>query len=79
VESAALEVLEALTEAAYTKDRAAPLRRAALALQRLRLLLRLAKDVKALDFKRYGHAAVTVDEIGRMIGGWSRHDKGRTV
>ncbi|HEY4493273.1 MAG TPA: four helix bundle protein [Candidatus Paceibacterota bacterium] len=36
----------------------------------LRIFLRLSKDVKALDQKKYLILEGLVDEIGRMLGGW---------
>jgi 23S rRNA-intervening sequence protein len=70
IETLALDVLEALIEATYTRDRAQHLRRANLGIEKLRFLLRLAADLKLLDRRRYEHAARTLDETGRLIGGW---------
>jgi hypothetical protein len=36
----------------------------------LRSLVRVAKDLGYLDFKKYEHWARLNDEIGRMLGGW---------
>ena len=36
----------------------------------LRIIIRLAKDVKALDFKKYLSLQEKINEIGRMLGGW---------
>ncbi|MBI3450061.1 MAG: diversity-generating retroelement protein Avd [Acidobacteria bacterium] len=76
LESSALELLESLTEAAYRKDKLDALARASRSLQRLRLLVRLSKDLEALDLRRYAHASERIDEVGRMIGGWSKSRKG---
>ena len=69
IESLALDVLEALIEATYTRDRTQHLRRANLGIEKLRVLLRLAADLRLLDRRRYEHAARTLDETGRLIGG----------
>jgi hypothetical protein len=75
VETIALDVLEALIEATYTRERAQHLRRANLGIEKLRFLLRLAADLTMLDRRRYEHAARTLDETGRLIGGWMKvHD-----
>ena len=37
-----------------------------------RLLFRLSRDLKFLDMRRYEHAARSLDEIGRLIGGWRK-------
>ena len=67
--------LVTLIEAAYTSDRAALLRRANLGLEKLRFWVRLAKDLKLLDFKRYEHAARLIDDVGRQVGGWLRAER----
>jgi 23S rRNA-intervening sequence protein len=72
IEAVALDVLEALIEATYTRERAQHLRRANLGIEKLRFLLRLAADLKLLDQRRYEHAARTLDETGRLIGGWMK-------
>jgi hypothetical protein len=49
IEIAALDVLEMLIEAAYTKDRLQQLQQANPGIEKLRFLLRLAADLKLLD------------------------------
>ncbi|MBA2628131.1 MAG: diversity-generating retroelement protein Avd [Gemmatimonadales bacterium] len=72
VQTIALDVLEALIEATYSKERWQHLRRANLGIEKLRFLLRLAADLTMLDRRRYEHAARTLDETGRLIGGWMK-------
>lgn len=43
----------------------------------LRVFVRLAKDVKAIDGKKYVRLEAVIDEIGRMIGGWIKATKER--
>jgi four helix bundle protein len=40
------------------------------ALEELRLLVRLAKDLGYISHKRYGLFCERVDEIGKILGGW---------
>jgi len=68
----ALDVLEALIAATYSKERAQHLRQANLGIEKLRFLLRLAADLRVLDRRRYEHAARALDETGRLIGGWMK-------
>ena len=71
----ALDVLEALIEATYTRERTQRtqhLRRANLGIEKLRFLLRLAADLKLLDRRRYEHAVRTLDDTGRLVGGWMK-------
>ena len=41
-----------------------------LEIEKLRIFLRLAKDLSFLSFKRYELLSARLDEIGRMLGGW---------
>ena len=68
----ALDILEALIEATYTRQRGPHLSRANLGIEKLRFLLRLAHDLRYLDLRRYEHAARCLDETGRKIGAWSK-------
>jgi hypothetical protein len=70
IQTTALDVLECLIEATYTRDRKGQLARANLGIEKLRFFFRLAVELHYLDRRRYQHAARTLDEIGRLIGGW---------
>ena len=72
MQATALDVLEQLIEATYTRDRVPALRRANLGLEKLRFFLRIAFGQHYLDVRRYEHAARLVDEVGRLIGGWAK-------
>jgi len=70
LEDGILDVLEMLVEASYAAEKRATLHRANLRLQRLRYLVRLAKDLRQLSLKQYEFAARAVDGIGIEVGGW---------
>ena len=72
IQTTSLDVLECLIEATYTRDRKGQLARANLGIEKLRFFFRLAVELHYLDRKRYAHAARTLDEIGRLIGGWAK-------
>ncbi len=74
IQVAALEVLERLIEATYTRRRTAHLAGANLGLEKLRFLLRLAYDLRAIDRRRYEHPARSLDETGRRVGAWRKMD-----
>ena len=65
-------LLETLIRAKYTKNRQRLLEEANLTLEILRFQMRLAKDLQCLKVNSYGFAARSIDEIGRLIGGWLR-------
>lgn len=70
IHTTALDVLEALIEATYSRDRRGLLNRANLGIEKLRFFFRLAVELKVLDERRYEHAARALDETGRLVGGW---------
>jgi hypothetical protein len=72
IQTAALDALEGLVEATYTRSRRAILERVNLRLEKLRFLFRLAMDLRLLDLRRYEHAARALDEVGRLVGGWMK-------
>ena len=41
-------------------------------LQKIRLYVRLSMDMKCINIGQYEHAALRIDEIGRLIGGWKK-------
>ena len=65
-------LLETLIRSKYTKQRQRLLEEANLSLDVLRCQMRLAKDLKCLKVESYGFAARSIDEIGRLVGGWLR-------
>jgi len=77
IQTTALDVLERLIEATYTKARAKSLNAANLGIEKLRILFRLAADLRVLDLRRYEHAARSLDEVGRLVGGWIRMTRSR--
>ena len=66
----ALDILELLIEATYTRDRLPLLRRTNIQLEKLRYLIRLSHDFKLLSTKQYRHISGEINEVGKRIGGW---------
>lgn len=80
IQSAAVDVLESLIEATWTKRRTASLVRANLGLEKLRFFIRIAYDLRFLDGRRYRHAAQALDDTGRRIGAWRKtHERHETI
>ena len=76
VENKTLEILEGVTTAAYTRNRAPVLARVNDGLNRLRVLVRLCHELRLWSDGQYEEAARRMDEAGRILGGWM---KGQTV
>lgn len=73
-ENVILSTIELLLEASYgDKERKIILlERASVKLNVLRFLIRLMKETKTFDLKKYANIEIIIDKIGRMIGGWIR-------
>ena len=77
IQGAALDVLESLVEATYTRERESHLAYANLGIEKLRFLVRLSMDLGYLDSRRYEHAARALDETGRKVGAWRKTHRAR--
>lgn len=71
-----LDLLTLLVEASYARNKAGLLDEASRKVNAIRYLLRLAKDLRMLPVDGYGFSAGLLDEIGRMVGGWSKATAG---
>lgn len=73
-ENAILDMLEYFLEASYGEKvrKVALLEKASVKLNTLRFFIRLMKETKTFDTKKYTQLQLIIDEIGRMIGGWIR-------
>lgn len=71
-ENALLDFLEATTTAGgLTKTEKVPvLQTASVKLDLAKILIRLCKDLKILDNKKYLELESSLQEIGKMLGGW---------
>ncbi len=65
-------LLEDLVSASYGRNRVASLDRAQHRINLLRFQLRMAKDLGLLNADSYGFASESLDEVGRMAGGWRK-------
>jgi len=68
----ALDVIEDIVEARYSREKRAILSRANLRLEKLRVLLRLCHTLGYLPHARYEYAARAINDVGRRLGGWRR-------
>lgn len=70
IQATAMEIQEALIAATYSRKPLPQLFDANLQLEKLRIQMRLAYDLRSVDMRRYEFAVRSIDEIGRMVGGW---------
>ncbi len=73
-EDALLEIIESILKVSRLpkNEKLKDLRNIDSMLDMLRIFMRLLKDTKALDNKKYILIEKEIDEIGRMLGGWIR-------
>jgi 23S rRNA-intervening sequence protein len=72
IEITALDILDSLSKATFTRSRDQSLADANLGLDRLRLMVRLSQELHLIDLKKYEHAAREIDHVGRLIGAWTK-------
>jgi hypothetical protein len=72
LQQAAFALHDRLLEAAAASHPETSLQQADLCLARLRLRLRLCRDLGLLSPGQHEHIARVVDEIGRLLGGWRK-------
>jgi len=67
-----LDILELILETIQSprNKKLELLNKTSIKLNILRITIRLAKDVKAIDFKKYLTLQEKINEIGKMLGGW---------
>ena len=77
-ESLMLEVIEGILCAgqASKTERLPVLEKTSAKLNLLRVFIRLMKDTKAIDGKKYIILETAIDEIGRQLGGWIKSVRG---
>ncbi len=68
----ALDTLESIIEAIYTTERLPILNRINLLLEKQRVLFRLAHQRRYISTQQYRHISESLDEAGRMVGGWRK-------
>lgn len=78
ISNLALDVIEDLTEARYSRNKSATLRSANLKLEKLRVLMRVAFESELIPMATYKYSAKSLNETGKMLGGWLKHQEGRT-
>lgn len=78
-ENVILEILEGILLASqqYKEEKLPTLEEVSLKLNFLRVFLRLMKEVKTIDNRKYLTLQEMIDEIGRMLGGWIKSTKER--
>jgi len=77
IDNLALDIMEGIIEARYSKKKMDILRRIDLGMEKLRVLLRMCHDMEYLDHKGYEFASRKINEAGKMVGGWRKQQEGK--
>lgn len=78
IDDLALDVVEDLVEARYSRNKQEILKRANLRLEKIRILLRLSHEQKYISNASFSFAIRAINETGRMLGGWIKQQQERT-
>lgn len=78
ISNLALDVVEDLVDARYSKSKSATLRAANLKLEKLRILMRLCREQEYIAHSSYHHAIKSINDAGKMLGGWIKQQEVRT-
>ena len=70
IENTVLEILKGIIQANQERNKLPYLKQISVNLDKLRILIRLSKDLRFISIKQYGFATNKVNEIGKMLGGW---------
>jgi hypothetical protein len=70
LQETALRFQERLIDAGHSRTPAPILAQADADLAKLRLYMRLCRDLKLVQFNQYEHGSRMVNEVGRLMGGW---------
>lgn len=71
----ALDTVELLVVARYSRNKVGSLRDVNLNLEKLRLLLRISYEHKFLSHAGYKQAMYHINEAGKMVGGWIKQQE----
>lgn len=72
ISEGALDIVELIVEAIYTRKRSHILDRINLGIEKQRVLFRIAHDRRIISTRQYEYISKSLNESGRMVGGWKK-------
>lgn len=72
IESLALRVTMGIMRANIEREKRPHLRMVSVELDMLKVLIRMAHDLRFMSTRQYEHASVHIAEVGRLLGGWMK-------
>ncbi len=68
----ALDIMEGIIEAIYSKEKGILLDKINLDIEKLRVLFRICHQRKYISNTQYEYISKELDETGKMVGGWKK-------
>lgn len=72
IENTVLEILKGIIQANQESNKLPYLKQVSIDLDKLRILVRLSKDLKFINIRQYRFVAEKINEIGKILGGWMK-------
>ena len=72
IENTVLEILKGIIQANQESNKTSYLKQVSIDLDKSRILIRLSKDLRFINIRQYQFAAEKINEIGKVLGGWTR-------
>ena len=75
IENTTLNILQAIIQANHESNKSDALKQSSVELEKLRILIRLSKELKFISIQEYENLSQFTTEIGKMIGSWIKTEK----
>lgn len=72
LENTLLDILKGIIQANQERNKLEILKQVSIDLDKFRILYRLAKDLKFMSVKQYQFGAEKINEVGKILGGWTK-------
>jgi hypothetical protein len=73
-----LDIMEMIVESIYSQShkRISIINQTNLKLEQLRVFIRITMERRYLSSRQFEYIAEEINEAGKMLGGWKKHEKG---
>jgi four helix bundle protein len=75
LENTLLDILKGIIQANQERNKLEILKQVSVDLDKFRILYRLAKDLKFMSIRQYQFGAEKINEVGKILGGWTRQQR----
>lgn len=75
IENTILDILTGIVQTIHEENKSNSLKHVSIELEKLKVLIRLSKELKFISINEYETLSSYTIEIGKMIGGWIKSEK----